>query len=218
MLYGREMAGPGDKELSAYLRNKREHTDAKKWVDELALKIRKIQREVREKIRDGRRTQQRYHDRRAKRTEYEPGDLVYWNKMVKGRKLSEKWLGPYKVIEKLSDKVYKVEGPRGRTMNLNVGQLKRCKATLKYIGDQKAREKGTRRNIPVKKGSSDDDTDEDSDLDWIREQDWSKMTHPKLDKTPRDGQEPDEEDASINEEGLEGRYDLRPRKHINYKE
>jgi transposase InsO family protein len=60
MLYGREMANPGDEELSAYLRNKREHTDAKEWVDELASSMRKIRRKVREKIRDGRRTQQRY--------------------------------------------------------------------------------------------------------------------------------------------------------------
>lgn len=53
--------------------------------------------------------------------------------MVKGKKLSEKWLGQFKVIGKLSDKVYKIEGPRGRTMNLNVGQLTRCKATLEYM-------------------------------------------------------------------------------------
>jgi hypothetical protein len=66
-------------------------------------------------------------------TEYEPGDLFYWKKMVKGKKLSEKWLGQFKVIGKLSDKVYKIEGPRGRTMNLNVGQLTRCKATLEYM-------------------------------------------------------------------------------------
>jgi hypothetical protein len=44
------------------------------------------------------------------------------------------------------------------------------------------------------------------------------MTHPRFDETPRNGQEPDEENASINEEGLESRYDLRPRKHTNYKE
>jgi hypothetical protein len=135
--------------------------------------------------------------------------------MIRGKKLSEKWLGPYKVIEKLSGEVYKIEGPRGKIMNLNVGQLKKCKATLEHIGDQKARERETRSNKPLKKGSSDDETDEDSDLDWIQEQDWSKTTLPRVDETLRNGRQPDEENASIIEEG---RYKLRPRRHVNYKE
>lgn len=52
------MAGPGDKELLPDLTNKREHTDANNMVDDLASMMRKIHREVREKFRDGRKTQQ----------------------------------------------------------------------------------------------------------------------------------------------------------------
>jgi hypothetical protein len=121
-------------------------------------------KEVRKKISDGRETQRRYHDRKAKKkTGYKPGDLVYWKKMVKGKKVDEKCLGPYKVIEKLSDEVYKVEGPRGRIMNLNVGKLKRCRATSEHIRDQKAREKERHRNTQIKGENSDSDSDEDTD-------------------------------------------------------
>jgi hypothetical protein len=159
----REMTGPGDKELLVYLSDKRERTEAKEFVDKLASKLRKIHKEVREKIKYGRYVQTLYHDRGAKRNEYQPGDLVYWRKMTKGKKLGDKWLGPYMVLEKLSDEFYKIKGPKGRFMNLNVGQLKKCRTTSEHIRDQRARERKTRMDTP-REGSSESDTDEDLDL------------------------------------------------------
>ena len=87
--------------------------------------------------------------------------------MKKGKKLSEKWLGPYRVLEKLSNEVYQIEGPKGRLMNLNIGQLKKCKATSERIRDQRVRERRTRMKTSTTRISSDSDTDEELDLDWI---------------------------------------------------
>lgn len=82
-------------------------------------------------------------------------------------------------------------------------------------GRAKSRIKENYRNAPIGDGSSESETEDDTDLDWIQEQDWSITTLPRFDETPRNGQEPNEENASIIEEG---RYDLRPRKQVNYKE
>jgi hypothetical protein len=52
--------------------------------------------------------------------------------MVKGRKLEPKWLGPYTVVHKVSDLVYKVRVGT-REVNLNVEQLKLCRATREQL-------------------------------------------------------------------------------------
>lgn len=65
---------------------------------------------------------------KARRMEYRPGQLVYRKQMVKGRKLEPKWLGPYQVIQKISDLVYRIQIGK-REVNLYIEQLKLCRAT-----------------------------------------------------------------------------------------
>lgn len=218
MTHGRDMTGPGDKELSAYLGNKHEPTEAKEFVDKLASRLRKIHKEVRRKIKDGRNVQRQYHDRGTKRIEYKPGDLVYWRKMKKGKKLSEKWLGPYRVLEKLTNEVYQIKGPKGRLMNLNIGQLKRCKTTSEHIRDQRVRERKSRMDISTRGITSDSDTDEELDFEWVREHRGNQTIHPRHDETSEDEYKQDDNEISNSREGTRDRYNLRPRRHINYRE
>jgi hypothetical protein len=67
--------------------------------------------------------------------------------------------------------------------------------------------------MSVRIRSSDDDTD----LEWIREQDWNRVTRPRFDETSMNEHESGNENTVIGE-GLRDSYNLRPRKRINYKE
>jgi hypothetical protein len=52
--------------------------------------------------------------------------------MVQGRKLKPRWLGPYQVVKRLSDLVYKIRvGPR--EINMNIEQLRLCRASREEL-------------------------------------------------------------------------------------
>jgi hypothetical protein len=57
--------------------------------------------------------------------------------MVNKAKLREKWRGPYKVMKKISDHAYKIEGRNGKPMTANVEQLKLCRSTKGEMRRQK---------------------------------------------------------------------------------
>lgn len=57
--------------------------------------------------------------------------------MVKKAKLKEKWRGPYKVLKKISEQAYKLEGRNGKPMTVNVEQLKLCRSTKEEIRKRK---------------------------------------------------------------------------------
>jgi transposase InsO family protein len=62
LLYGREMAGPNDKFLEAYIRKKNKTSDAQEAVKELAKKLKEAQKVAWDNIRKGKETQKKYHD------------------------------------------------------------------------------------------------------------------------------------------------------------
>jgi hypothetical protein len=56
--------------------------------------------------------------------------------MVPGRKLTPKWVGPYRVLRRISDLVYKIQmGPR--EVNVHVEQLELCRATREELRERK---------------------------------------------------------------------------------
>jgi hypothetical protein len=76
------------------------------------------------------------HAERAVRVSYNPGQLVYRKQLVQGRKLKPRWLGPYHVIRRVSDHVYRIRvGPRDS--NVNIEQLKLCRATREKLRSQR---------------------------------------------------------------------------------
>jgi hypothetical protein len=76
------------------------------------------------------------HAERAVRVSYNQGQLVYRRQLVRGRKLKPRWLGPYQVIRRVSDHVYRIRvEPRGS--NVNIEQLKLCRATREKLRSQR---------------------------------------------------------------------------------
>jgi hypothetical protein len=105
-------------------------------VKELAKKLKEARKVAWENIRKGKETQKKYRDRKAKRVEFKEGQLVYRKEMVKKAKLKGKWRGPYKVLKKISEQAYKLEGRNGKPMKVNVEQLKLCRSTKEEIGNE----------------------------------------------------------------------------------
>jgi hypothetical protein len=76
------------------------------------------------------------HAERAVRVSYNPGQLVYRKQLVRGHKSKPRWLGPYQVIRRVSDHVYRIR-VRPRDRNLNIEQLKVCRATREKLRSQR---------------------------------------------------------------------------------
>jgi hypothetical protein len=77
----------------------------------------------------------RRYDRKSDVTGYQAGDAVYlYSPHVKrglSPKLARKWHGPFKVIERLTDVVYRVQqSPKGRIQTVNRYRLHRFNQTL----------------------------------------------------------------------------------------
>ena len=74
----------------------------------------------------------KYYDRRQKAVSFKPGDLVYvyWPESGDGKakKLLPKWRGPFKVINRMSDVVYRV---RNDNQNIPV-HVQRLKLFVPY--------------------------------------------------------------------------------------
>jgi hypothetical protein len=116
---GQEMRGPTDRDLEAYTRKSGTKPGVKEQVAKLAQRIREARRVARENIRREMQGQRARHDKRAVRVSYNPGQLVYRKKMVRGRKLEPRWLGPYPVVRRVSDLVYMIR-IGSRETNVNV--------------------------------------------------------------------------------------------------
>jgi hypothetical protein len=109
LAHGQEMRGPNDQDLAAYTSKNGNSPGMREQVANLARRLQKARKGARENIRRGKRGQRTGHDHKAVRVSYNPGQLVYRKQMVRGctRKLEPKWLGPYSVVQRVSDLVYK---------------------------------------------------------------------------------------------------------------
>jgi hypothetical protein len=137
LLYGREIAGPTDKFIEAYIRSKNKPSDAQEAVKELAKKLKEARKLAWDNIRKGKAIQKKYDNRKAKLVEFQEGQLVYRKEMANKAKLKEKWIGPYKVLKKISEQAYKLEGRYGKPITVNVEQLKLCRSTKEEVRKRK---------------------------------------------------------------------------------
>jgi hypothetical protein len=136
-MHGREMPGPNDRMLEAYIRDKKKQSNVHGAVKELAKTLKEARKVAWNNIKRGKEIQKRYHDRKANPVEFQEGQLVYRKEMVKKGKLKGKWKGPYNVLKKISEHAYRIEGRNGKPVMVNVEQLKLCRSTKEQIREQK---------------------------------------------------------------------------------
>lgn len=165
LMHGTEMKGPLDRDLEAYERRNRKATDVKGNVARLAARLRQARRIARRKMNEVKTEQRARHDKRAKKIEFRPGQLVYRKQMKKGRKLDARWLGPYQILRKVSDWVYTIQIGR-KEINLNVEQLKLCRATREELRERRRlsrRRNREQRPRPEPTDESDSENESSSD-------------------------------------------------------
>jgi hypothetical protein len=91
---------------------------------------------------------------------------VYWKLTAKGRGTEPKWLGPYQVVRKITDRDYKIQIGK-RYMDLNIEQLKLCRASRQQLcerrkrNQQRVQEQRSRREL--RQLDSDEDLSTESD-------------------------------------------------------
>ncbi|WVZ52418.1 hypothetical protein U9M48_003474 [Paspalum notatum var. saurae] len=150
LVYGFNPCAPID--LLPLPTSERVHHDAKERAD-FILKLHKITKDNIEKMNE------RYRDagnKGRKEINLEPGDLV-WLHLRKDRfpdlrksKLMPRADGPFKIIEKINDNVYKLELPPefGVSLTFNIADLK------PYLGEEDELES---RKTPLQEGEDDED-------------------------------------------------------------
>jgi hypothetical protein len=162
------MKGPTDGELAAYEKTHKGETGAKGYAARLAGELRRTREWARKQLDKVRKEQKERHDVRAQRVEFHPGQLVYRKQMVPGRKLTPKWIGPYRVLRRISDLVYKIQmGPR--EVNVYVEQVKLCRATREELRERKRQGRRRIREQQFRKESeneSDTDSSESEEADY----------------------------------------------------
>jgi hypothetical protein len=131
-MHGTEMKGPADRELAAYEKKHIRENGAKRRVVEMAHKLRRARETARRKLKEVIGALHARHDTRARKVEFRPGQLVYRKQMVKGKKFDPKWVGPYKVIQKITGLVYRIQMGK-REANLHVELLKLCRASREEL-------------------------------------------------------------------------------------
>jgi transposase InsO family protein len=105
------------------------------YVDDLRSRLRCIHERVCQQLELTGLDVKRRYDRKSDVTGYQAGDAVYlYSPHVKrglSPKLARKWHGPFKVIERLTDVVYRVQqSPKGRIQTVNRYRLHRFNQTL----------------------------------------------------------------------------------------
>jgi hypothetical protein len=109
--YGRELRLPSDLVMNDQQTPKNNsHTE---YATELKKRLSKAFECSRETLESSHRTQKHYYDRWARGNVYKEGDLVMWKdqKTRNGRcmKLNKPWTGPWKVIKRLGEVVYRIK-------------------------------------------------------------------------------------------------------------
>ena len=70
-----------------------------------------------------------YHERNVRATSYAINDVVWLHNDKDGKaKLHKKWIGPYKVVDKINDLNYAIKhvNRRSRRLIVHINRLKRC--------------------------------------------------------------------------------------------
>jgi hypothetical protein len=131
--YGREMNSPMENALNDPNVDKMDDTTLANYIFENQNQIKKIQEFVIEQLKKVEKRNKNYYDKKHRSVEINVNDFVLLKSHFLSSKeerfvskLAPKWLGPYKVVEKLSDVNYILEKHDGVKMGVqHISNLKR---------------------------------------------------------------------------------------------
>ena len=132
-MMGRPLRGP--LELAFPRPDQEQSTVDSQYVHELTARLESVQKFVRANLDLSGLDLKRRYDRRADQTGFQPGDAVwlYNPRVTKGRspKLGRPWDGPYRVMERLTDVVYRIQSsPRSKPYTVNRYRLWKVSSRL----------------------------------------------------------------------------------------
>ena len=134
LLHGREMRLPTTDGLSARIDTDGAESKSGNPVEDharvLAERLKEAYEVVQEHNRIGREKQKIQYNKNTKLITFSEGEYVYLKEMAigagKSKKFRDRWRGPYQITKKLSDWNYKIRFKPGKTIVVNVNQVKRC--------------------------------------------------------------------------------------------
>ena len=109
LMFGREVNLPGD--ILFPFPRQEEPSDVYEYVQNLRTKMEEIYHIARKNLKLAAERQKRDYDSRAVEHSYSQGDVVY-KKVETGRKLDDKYSGPYVIVKVLSPAVYKIQNKK----------------------------------------------------------------------------------------------------------
>ena len=128
MMFGREMILPADIIFGTGYPGAPENNPSE-YLEKLTSKMNTIHNIARDNLNIASDRQKKYYDRKASMTPYAVGDVVWFNdkpfKRGKSRKLQRPWRGPYRIMARINDLVYRIqEGPRTKGKVVHYNRLK----------------------------------------------------------------------------------------------
>lgn len=199
MLFGREARIPIDLMLEAPIDHHSVVQDTPTYVQETKAMLQRVHELARTKTGESSKRYKDYYDSTSSDTVYKVGDKVWLHQpsVKKGlsRKLARPWCGPYTIVKKLSDVVFRIQKD-GRGRKRTVVHFNRLKPCLlnKEENDRSAGPKTTLETLKknVKKTQrnpdrSEQSTDDEDDVDIPPER--NRHRHKELIRT-RDDPEP----------------------------
>ena len=128
MMFGREFTLPVDLAMPFEQVDQNVCQTAPEYVLNLQSRLHDIHSKARESQKMATMKQQKHYNNRLKQNEYHVGSLVYYHFPIKGNASKEsfyKWKGPYAVVEKISDCIYKIQmSARSHPLIVNHDRLK----------------------------------------------------------------------------------------------
>ncbi len=120
---------------------------------------------------------QRYHDKNLKGPYFEEGDEVFVLIQCPSHKFGPKFVGPYKISEKISEHLYRIALPNGEFVIKNIGKLKKYVRNIyspKHVDPDPRESKGEKMSkTPVHRrresSSSSSDSEEEIEVVYRRE-------------------------------------------------
>jgi len=140
VLFGRELRLPCDLKFGT---PNEEHVEINDYIDELKEKLLSIHDLTRKKIRLASDRMKARYDLKANSAGFHPGERVwlYNPQRKKGRspKLAQEWEGPYTILSRLNDVVYRIQrNPRCKMKVVHLDRLKKYQGTQEADRDDQA--------------------------------------------------------------------------------
>ncbi len=137
LMFGRQVRMPVD---IMYGTPTPQATTVSQYVAELRSHLEIAYQHVRERMGRKLQRQKELYDRKAHGDPFEPGDLVWLHSPAvprgQSKKLHRPWTGPFRIVRKLSDAVYRVQNTQARRQRMVVhfDRLKPCPPNVRIPG------------------------------------------------------------------------------------